>query len=451
MHWNNKLYKLIGVIGISTLFVNFAQAQNTTDQTGKTENCLPFLSGMLDQKQMLAPDVKPSQTAKTYILPATPATAQWGVYDSSHKPVLTINSGDTVAIETMAASDNQVVPGATIEQIVKIQNAIPGRGPHTLTGPIYVTGAEPGDVLRIHFNKITPRPYASNNTAPNKGLFPKEFPNPIVRYYYLDVKKKQMQFLPGIIVPLGPFPGIVAVAQAQPGQYDSIPPGPFGGNMDLREMTEGTTLYLPVFRKGGLIWTGDSHAGQGNGEIDLTAIETAFEELNITVDVLKQKSLTWPRVETPTAWIAVGYHEDLNKALDILKDETIKLIVDLRKVSPEQAEKIMLDTWNCPISEVVNGVKGVYCMVPKQTSVKAFALPKADSAKLFVTYAKDADVEKAMKTASMAMLKKVSSTKKITMEDAYVLASFTMDCRIAPHKSGDKEVVCMMDKNLWTS
>lgn len=451
MHLVFSSLKWLSVIGISALLVTTGYGQNPISQSTKSENCLPFLSGMLNQKEMIAPANRSSQTTKTYILPATPATAQWGVYDSSHQPVLTINAGDTVAIETMAASDNQVVPGATIEQIVKIQNAIPGRGPHTLTGPIYVNGAEPGDMLRIHFNKIIPRPYASNNTAPNKGLFPKEFPNPMVRYYYLDVKKKQMQFLPGIIVPLAPFPGIVAVAQAEPGKYDSIPPGPFGGNMDLREMTEGTTLYLPVFRKGGLIWTGDSHAGQGNGEIDLTAIETAFEELNITVDVIKQKSLTWPRVETPTAWIAVGYHEDLNKALDILKEETIKLISELRHVSAAEAEKIMFATWNCPISEVVNGVKGVYCMVPKQSGIKAFALPKTDNDKLFVTYGKDKDVENAMKIASMAMLKKISSTKKITLADAYVLASFTMDCRIAPHKSGDKEVHCMMAKSLWTS
>ena len=442
------LFKKKLMIGISLFGLNAILASPSLAQS---DNCLPFLSGLLDQKQMIAPSKALNPKNTTYILPATPATAQWGVYDSSLQPVLTINPGDTVSIETMAASDNQVVPGATIEQIMKIQNAVAGRGPHTLTGPIYINGAEPGDVLRIHFNKIIPRAYASNNSAPNKGLFPKEFPDPIVRYYYLDVKNKQMQFLPGITVPLAPFPGIVAVARSEPGQYDSIPPGPFGGNMDLREMTEGTTLYLPVFKKGGYLWTGDSHAGQGNGEVDLTAIETAFQEFNITVDVIKQKALDWPRVETPTAWIAVGYDKDLNKALDILKKETIKLIVDLRKVSPTEAEKIMYSTWNCPISEVVNGIQGVYCIVPKQTNAKAFTLPNEDNSQFFVTYAKDADIEQAMKSASMAMLKKISSTKKITLVDAYVLASFTMDCRISPHHAGDKEVHCMMAKNLWAS
>jgi acetamidase/formamidase len=446
--FESRLCQFILAMCLSMPLTNLTYA---TDSTAQDENSLPFLSGLPNQANMLAPSKTNASKTKTYILPATPATSQWGVFDSSQAPVLKINSGDSVVIETMAASDNQVVPGTTIEQIVTIQNAVPGRGPHTLTGPIYIEGAEPGDVLRIHFNKIVPRPYASNNSAPGKGLFPKEFPNPQVKYFYLDLKNKQMQFAPGIVVPLGPFPGIVAVARATPGKYDSIPPGPFGGNMDLREMTEGSTLYLPVFMKGGLLWTGDSHAGQGNGEIDLTAIETAFEEFNITVDVIKKKTLAWPRVETPTAWIAVGYDEDLNKAFDILKDETIKLISEFRKVPRQKAEKIMLATWNCPFAEVVNGVKGVYCMVPKNANTKAMVLPKTDNATFFVTYAKDTDLEQAMKTASMAMINKVVEMKKLSREDTYVLASFAMDCRIGLPKSSEKEVHCMMPKSLWVS
>lgn len=445
MH-QSRLWQLLAIIILCASIINISHA---ADNITQEESYLPFLPGTPNQSTMIAPEKENSAKSKTYILPATPATSQWGVFDSNQKPVLTIKSGDSVAIETMAASDNQVVPGTTINQIVQIQNAVVGRGPHTLTGPIYVDGAEPGDILQIRFNKIVPRAYASNNTAPGKGLFPEEFTKPYVKYFLLDVKNKKMQFAPGIVVPLNPFPGIVAVARAEPGQYDSAPPGPFGGNMDLREMTEGSTLYLPVFMKGGLLWTGDSHAGQGNGEIDLTAIETAFAEFNITVNVIKQKPLTWPRVETPTDWIAVGYDKDLNKALDILKEETIKLIMERRHVSREQAKKIMLTTWNCPISEVVNGVQGVYCMLPKKVNATRATLPTTDNASFYVTYAKDADVEKAMKAASMAMLNKIVTVKKLSRIDAYTLASLTMDCRIAPHQTGDKEVHCMMAKNLW--
>jgi len=433
--------RIIQCMCLSTLIMNVSFAE---------DSCFPYIPQPLDISSMIAPAKSDPIIHHTYILPATPATSQWGVFDSSQKPVLTIKPGDTVAIETMAASDNQVVPGTTVDQIIQMQNAVKNRGPHTLTGPIFVEGAEPGDVLKIHFNKILPRSYASNDSVPGKGLFPKEFPDPQVKYFYLDLKKMQMQFAPGIIVPLSPFPGTIGVARATPGSYSSGPPGNFGGNMDLREMTEGTTLYLPVFMKGGLLWTGDSHAGQGNGEIDLTAIETAFAEFNVTIDLIKQQPLAWPRVETPTAWIAMGYDTDLNKALDILKDETVKLIMDKRKVSKDQATKIMYETWNCPIAEVVNGVQGVYCMLPKNSNApKPKPLLLADDAKFFVTVGKDVDVEKAMKIASMAMINKVSETKKLSRMDVYILASLTMDCRIAPYHSGEKEVHCTMDKGMW--
>lgn len=443
MRINASLLHLV-IPSVVALFMNTSFAEPVT-------NNISYISGLPDQQEMIAPAKTTSPTPKTYILPATDNTSQWGVFNTSQAPVLKINPGDSVIIETMAASDNQVVPGTTIEEILRIQNAVPGRGPHQVTGPIYVEGAEPGDVLKIHFNKILPRAYASNNTGPGKGLFPDEFKESYVKYFYLDLKKMQMQFAPGIIVPLGPFPGVIAVAPLKDGKYDSAPPGPFGGNMDLREMVEGTTLYLPVFRKGGLVWTGDSHAGQGNGEIDLTAIETAFEEFNITVDLIKQKPLSWPRVETNTHWISVGYDEDINKALDILKEETIKLAMEQYHVSKEEAQKIMYSTWNCPISEVVNGVKGVYCMLPKDKNTARPVLPTTDNAESFVTYAKDPDLLQAMKKASMAMLNKIVDVKKLSRVDAYTLLSIAMDCRMAPHQTGDKEVHCMLAKKLWVN
>lgn len=432
-----------------------ATSAQTTAQSGKQqlESYTPYLPGPLNPTDMQAPPKPASAPNKSYILAATPATTQWGYFDDSVPPVLQINSGDNVIIETAMASNNQIVPGVTIDQLTALTNAVPGRGPHTLTGPIYVNGAEPGDVLQIHFNRIVPRAYASNDNLPGsegKGLFPNEFPQGQLKYFYLDLEKMQTVFAPGIVIPLAPFPGIVAVAREESGKFNSSPPGRFGGNLDLREMTEGSTLYLPVFKKGALLWTGDSHAGQGNGEINLTAIETAYKEFNITVNVIKQHPLEWPRVETSTAWIAVGYDKDLNKALDILKAETIKLIVDQRHVTQDQAKQLLLQTWNCPISEVVNGIKGAYCIVPKDGNApKPAPLPTADNAQYFVTYAKDNDIEKAMGSASMAMINKIVAAKHLTRLDAYSLASLTMDCRIGPHQTGAKEVHCMMAKNLW--
>jgi acetamidase/formamidase len=242
------------------------------------------------------------------------------------------------------------------------------------------------------------------------------------------------------------------VARAEPGRYSSVPPGRFAGNLDIREMGEGSTLYVPVFVKGALIWSGDSHAGQGNGEINLTAIETAYKELNMTVEVVKGRPLEWPRIETPTDWITIGLDQDLNKALDHMKAETTKYFVEERKVPREQAEQTMLDAWNCPIAQVVNVVKGTYCMIPKQAGAsRPGALLKEDNAEAFATYAKDPDLNKAMDGASMAMINALVEKKKLTRLDAYALASMTMDCRIAPHKAGDKEVHCMVPKSLWTS
>lgn len=219
--------------------------------------------------------------------------------------------------------------------------------------------------------------------------------------------------------------------------------------MDLRELTQGSTLYLPVFMKGGLIWTGDSHAGQGNGEIDLTAIETAYSELNVTIDLIKNKKLEWPEAETSTDWITVGYDTDLNKALDIAKAQTLQFIAQQRHVSETEATKIMYKTWDCPISEVVNGVKGVYCIIPKNFSAATPPLPIHDNDKMFVTVGKAPDALKAMGNAAAAMLQKVAVAKNMPVTQVYILSSLTMDCRFAPYTSGEKEVHCMMPKSIW--
>ncbi len=455
----NLKYTLLAILG-SNLLSNVAIAQQNTSQavnmnssinkSNAAEDALPFLPGKLNQKLMIAPAKSTFQKPNHFLLPATPATTQWGVFNKDQPPVLYINPGDSVSIETETASENQVVPGVSIEEVMKMNNAVPGRGPHTLTGPIYVKGANPGDILKIHFNKIIPRSYASNNSLPGKGLLPEKFPIGQIKYFYLDIDKMQMQFAPGIIVPLHPFPGTIGVARAEKGKFNSIPPGNFGGNMDLPVMTEGTTLYLPVFVKGALIWTGDSHAGQGNGEINLTAIETAFSNLDITIDVIKNKQLQWPLVETPDAWVTVGYDPDLNKALAINFEQSVNLIQSQQKVSHAQAQKIAYSVWNCPISEVVDEVNGTYCIIPKQLSSSSRSLlPKADTNDQFVTYAKNQDAMQAMKDASWSMINKIVHEKKLTPLDAYSLCSIAMDCRIAPYQSGEKEVHCMLNKNLW--
>jgi acetamidase/formamidase len=391
---------------------------------------------------------------KTHLLPATMETTQWGWFNNAQPPVLHVDSGDSIVFETMMHSHNQVVPGTTIEQIKKLRTDFPGRGPHTLTGPVYIEGAEPGDVLKVRINKIVPRAYGTNFNVPGMfGEFPSKFPEGQVKYFYLDLDRKIAEFAPGIEIPLAPFPGTIGVARAEPGQYSSVPPGRYAGNIDIRDLTEGATLYVPVFVKGALLWTGDSHAAQGNGEINLTALETAYKEMNVTVDVVKNMNLEWPRIETKDAWITLGLDRDLNKALDILTGETSKFLMEQRNIDKVQAEKIMMASWDCRISQVVDVNKGIHCFSAKnmKSARKIEALPDGENKAYFVTVGKDADLNKAMDDAAWAMIDLLQNDKKLTRLDAYSLASMVMDCRLAAPAGAQKAVHCLVPKSTWVA
>ena len=386
---------------------------------------------------------------RTHLLPATLDTVQWGWFDNAQPPVLRVSPGDTVVMETLMHSHNQIVPGTTIEEIKKLRVDNPGRGPHSVTGPIFVEGAEPGDVLSVRINKIVPRAYGANFNVPGMfGEFPGEFPEGQVKYLYLDWDRKVAEFAPGIEIPLRPFPGTIGVARAEPGKYSTVPPGPYAGNMDIRELTEGTTLYVPVFVPGALLWSGDSHAAQGNGEVNLTALETAFKEFNVTLDVVKGKKLDWPRIRTKDAWITKGYDKDLNKALDILRAE--KFVVEEKRAAPEKAAAETATLADCRVAEVVNIAKGVYCMVPDVKPKSLPARPVAETKDEFVTAATDADLNKAMDGASRAMIALLQEKKGLSRLDAYGLASMTMDCRLGPMADASKSVHCLVPKSLWS-
>ncbi len=390
---------------------------------------------------------------KIWVLPATLETTQWGWFDNSQTPVLRVKSGDTIALETMMHAHNQVVPGTTIEQIKKTRTDFPGRGPHTVTGPIYVEGAVPGDVLKVSINKIVPRSYATNFNVPGMfGQFPKEYQDGQVKYMYLDLDRKIVEFLPGVVLPIRPFPGTIGVARKEPGRYSTVPPGEFAGNMDIRDLVEGTALYVPVHVPGALLWTGDSHAGQGNGEINLTAIETAYRELDITLEVIKGRPLDWPRIETPKSWITMGFDQDLNKAWAQAKAQTVKFLSEQRNVSPDQAAKLMLTVSDCRVSQVVNVKKGVHCLNPKNVRDKEdMERPTGETARYYVTHVKDANLNKAMDDASMAMIKFLENNRKIARLDAYGLASVAMDCRVGTVSDTEKNVHCLMPKSIWQS
>jgi acetamidase/formamidase len=390
---------------------------------------------------------------KLHLLPATLETTQWGWFDNSQAPVLKVDSGDTVVLETMMHSHNQVVPGKTIEEIKKLRTDHPGRGPHTVTGPIYVNGAEPGDVLKVRINRIVPRAYATNFNVPGMfGQFPKEYQDGQVKYLYLDWDRKITEFVPGVIIPLRPFPGTIGVARKEPGRYSTVPPGEFAGNMDIRDLTEGTTLYVPVHVPGALLWTGDSHAAQGNGEVNLTAVETAYKEMSVTLDVLKKLKLDFPRIETPKSWITMGFDQDLNKALDFVKEQTAKFLAEQRKISADEAAKLMHEVSDCRISQVVNIKKGIHCLNPKDPKGKEdMERPTKETARYYVSHAKDPNLNKAMDDASRAMIRFLEEKKGIARLDAYGLASVAMDCRLGDVWGAEKNVHCLIPKSIWQS
>jgi acetamidase/formamidase len=395
--------------------------------------------------------ISTTTAGKVHLLPATLETTQWGWFDNAQAPVLTIDSGDTVVLETMMHSHNAVVPGRTIEEIKKLRTDHPGRGPHTLTGPIFVKGAEPGDTLKVTLNRIVPRAYATNFNVPGMfGQFPKEYADGQVKYIYLDMERKVAEFLPGVFIPLRPFPGTIGVARKEPGRYSSVPPGEYAGNMDIRDLTEGTTLYVPVHVPGALLWSGDSHAAQGNGEVNLTALETAYKELNLTVTVLKDMKLDFPRIETAKSWITMGMDTDLNKAWDAARAQTIKFLRDQRKIPEGEAAALMATVSDCRVSQVVNIKKGIHCLSPKDAgSREDLERPTGETSDYYVTHVADADLNKAMDGASMAMIKWLEANKGIARLDAYGLASVAMDCRVGRVTDVEKHVHCLMPKSLW--
>jgi acetamidase/formamidase len=403
------------------------------------------------QKLMLVPASK--YPGNVHVLPATLDTTQWGWFDNAELPRLRVASGDTIVVETMSHAHGQLWPGVSIEQLKKLRTDWPGRGPMSLTGPIYVDGAEPGDTLAIKIQKIVPRSWGANFNVPGMfGQFPKEFPDGQVKYFYLDSERKVAEFAPGIEIPLRPFPGTLGVARAEPGRYNAVPPGPFAGNLANRDLVEGTTLHVPVFVRGALVWTGDSHAAQGNGEVNLTALETAFQEIVLTVSVDKSTKLQWPRIETPAEWITMGFDEDLGKALANAKAETAKFIAEQHKIPVDQALAQVARTSDCRVTQVVDVKKGVHCITSKDAG-KSLAQPRptAETTDYLVSYAANADMNKAMDTASWNMIELLQKQKGLSRLDAYGLASMTMDCRVGEMVAPDKSVHCLVPKSLWVT
>jgi len=316
---------------------------------------------------------------------ATPITVAWGYYSAKAAPVLTIHSGDTVTIQTLstcgsperlkslgvAASD---IP-SYVEDIYRNYPASEkGPGGHILTGPVAITEAEPGDVLEVRIQKITiDVPWACNGFGAGRGFLPNDFPYSRTRIIPLDREKMVGHFAPGIDIPLHPFFGSMGIAPPESaGKYNSAPPWMHAGNIDNKEMVADTTLYIPINSKGANFEVGDGHAGQGNGEVDITALETQLTG-TFQFIVHKNQHLLWPRGETPTAYIAMGFDEDLKTATEMavrnmiafLSDEIPDQIPGQPRLSRDEAYALISTACDVDITQLVDTKSGVHVLCPK--------------------------------------------------------------------------------------
>lgn len=314
---------------------------------------------------------------KTWTLLATPKTVAWGHYDAKTPPVLRIHSGDTVVFHTVLTNSptglqKAGVKPADVEQDLRdIFNGVPqsdrGPGGHILTGPVYIDGAAPGDTLEIRLKKIDLAiPYAYNAFRYGLGFQTDDFPYSRIKIIPLDLATRTAHFSPGIEIPLRPFFGSMGVAPPPAfGRYDSAPPTIIGGNMDNKELVQGSSVYFPVFVPGALFQIGDGHAGQGNGEVDITAMETSLVGTVQFILHKGMKSGPYPRAETPTAYVSMGFDDNLTVAAHKAVAGMIDFLVQHKHLSRDDAYMLISVAGDIDITELVDHNKGVHVVLPK--------------------------------------------------------------------------------------
>ena len=316
-------------------------------------------------------------------LRSTPETVNWGWIAADRAPVLRVAAGQTVRIDTVThqgintgddpvtffsragISSEKVLPDA-IEIFERVRRG-DGAGPHLLTGPVHVDGAQPGDMLEVRVLDVEIRvPYGVNATGPGSGAVPDLLARTEQKVIKLDLDRKVALFSANVEVPLAPFMGIVAVAPPpELKRVSTKPPGAFGGNIDFKHLVAGSTLYLPVFNEGALFYTGDGHACQGDGEVDGTAIEIS---LTPTVQLIVHKgagrSMNWPRAEDAVHYYSMGMAGNLDDALKQAIRETV-IFLQGRGLSAAEAYALASLAVDFRIGEAVNNVLMVYGVVPK--------------------------------------------------------------------------------------
>ncbi|MEW6334300.1 MAG: acetamidase/formamidase family protein [Thermodesulfobacteriota bacterium] len=311
-------------------------------------------------------------------------TVVWGHIPANAPPALRISSGQTVRIDTVSHQgliqkdpveyfgERGVPKDGVLQDAVDIFRRATrpeGAGVHILTGPIHIADAQPGDMIEVRILAVEFRvPYGINATGPGFGVLPDLLQQSIPRIIMLDLERQVARFSSDIEIPLAPFMGIMAVAPPPGSGFTSTkPPGSWGGNMDLKQLTTGATLYLPVFNTGALFYTGDGHAAQGDGEIDGTAIETSVTPtLQFVVHKGKGARMKWPRAEDSRYHFPMGMDPDLDTAMKHAVQEAVDCLRQEGGLSTADAYALASVGVDFRIGEAVNEVKMVYGMIPKK-------------------------------------------------------------------------------------
>jgi len=315
-----------------------------------------------------------AQTPRVHELPLTPEHVHWGYYDARVAPALRVASGDRVRVETMVAGGLQRlrlagVPEADIPQSLKtVEQRVTERGPgaHPMSGPIFVETAAPGDTLEVRIVAIEfLHDFGVNAFSPGGGVLPDDYPYAGLRLLRWRPGATSVEFKPGITLPLAPFFGSIGVAPPPlVGRISSRPPGWHGGNLDNKDLVAGTVLYLPVHVPGALLSIGDGHALQGDGEVTGTALETSLRG-TFELRVLKGRRLRWPRAETPTHYITMGLHEDLDEATKLAVREMVEFLMAEKKLSRDEAYMLCSLAADLHVTQAVDATKGVHASVAK--------------------------------------------------------------------------------------
>jgi len=343
----------------------------------------------------IAQSTSPS-SGQIYTVESTPDHVIWGeLFKPDSAPILTVASGDRVILETISHEGILADQGDTVEfltgQGIKEEDILPdqlevkanvaktGPGPHVITGPIYIEDAEPGDVLEIRTIGIDYRvPYGVISNRHGKGSLPGEFPVNEADIYTKVIPVDMANDIgifrpsngqPNLGIPLKPFMGIMGVVPANvEDSVNSVPPGVYGGNIDIKRLGIGSSLYLPVQVPGALFYSGDPHCAQGNGEVALTAIECS---LTPTFELVlhKEMALEQPMGETEDAWISVGLDEDLNEAMKESVRESLRIVNSEYELTEQDALLLGSAAIDFEVSQVVDIVKGIHGVIPKQLFV----------------------------------------------------------------------------------